>query len=149
MSGGFLLYAPHLKKAPWHACCPPPAQPLVPTMGAHVPARWVMGKEARMCPPGGAWGLNTFPPLPLAELLGHSALRRQMHKTWVWGMGGQLAEPPLHPESPSPFPFVSASQGWLRRVDRDHRKSKATQLSTRGFTRTRRTWTHTAGGVCL
>lgn len=61
MSGGFLLYAPHLKKAPWHACCPPPAQPLVPTMGAHVPARWVMGKEARMCPPGGAWGSEHVP----------------------------------------------------------------------------------------
>ena len=59
--GGFLLYAPHLKKAPWHACCPPPAQPPVPTMGAHVPARWVMGKEARMCLPGEAWGPEHVP----------------------------------------------------------------------------------------
>ena len=64
-------------------------------------------------------GLNTFPPLPPVELLGHSALRRQMHKTWVPGMGGKLAERPLHPESPCPFPLCIsqpglAQEGWQR-----------------------------------
>ena len=147
--GVFYSMPPTSRKLPGMLAVLPLPSPWSPPWGYTSRQGGWWGRRPGCALQVGPGGLNTFPPLPLAELLGHSALRRQMHKTWVWGMGGQLAEPPLHPESPSPFPFVSASQGWLRRVDRDHRKSKATQLSTRGFTRTRRTWTHTAGGVCL
>ena len=102
---------------------------------------------ARRVGPG---SLNTLPPLPSMELLGHSALRRQMHKTRGWG--DKLAKSHLHPESPCTLALLHQLARGLRRVHGDCRKSKgraATQPSAGIFTRTRRTRRTTGGGWCV